>query len=111
MNDDSVTDVALVRRVLARELDTINEYEAMAARAKDPTIQAFFRHLAAEEKEHVAEAMALIRAYDLEQEAKSGAADVRPEHFDPLRRGGAAPSPAADPTRRYTVGSLKGAGR
>lgn len=119
-NDDPVSDVALVRRVLARELDTINEYEALAVRAKDPTIKAFFRHLALEEKEHVAEAMALIRAYDLEQEQKSGAADVRPEHFQggaPARGAVASSTPQASAPRvpgRFTVGSLKslnGAGR
>lgn len=94
-------DVALVRRVLARELDTINEYEAAAKRARDPRVQAFLRHLAQEEKEHVAEAMALIRSYDVEQEAKSASVDVRAEHFTG--------APAASPLRvGFTVGSLKG---
>ncbi len=101
-------DTALVRRVLARELDTINEYEAMAESAADPTIRAFLLHLAQEEKEHVAEAMALIRARDVDQEAKSAAVDVRPDHFTTGTKSGA---PTASPSglpRSFTVGSLKG---
>jgi hypothetical protein len=98
--DDLSDDVAFVRRVLARELDTINEYEALAKRAQDPRVRAFLSHLANEEKEHVAEAMALIRSYDVEQEAKSAAVDVGAEHF----------SGAATQVVRagFTVGSLKG---
>ena len=104
-------DTALVRRVLARELDTINEYEAMAESAQDPTIRAFLLHLAQEEKEHVAEAMALIRARDVDQEAKSAAVDVRPDHFATGQTGrAAAPAAAQAPglPRSFTVGSLKG---
>ncbi len=102
-------DTALVRRVLARELDTINEYEAMAQSAEDPTVRAFLLHLAQEEKEHVAEAMALIRARDVDQETKSAAVDVRPDHFSTGRTAPAqaAASPQGLP-RSFTVGSLKG---
>ena len=61
------SDLARVRRVLARELETINEYEAFAEESEDPRIQAFFRHLAGEEKEHVAEAMRVIELLDAGQ--------------------------------------------
>jgi hypothetical protein len=106
------TDTALVRRVLSRELDTINEYEAMAQSAEDPTIRAFLLHLAQEEKEHVAEAMALIRGRDADQDAKSTAVDVRPDHFTggapaPSRTAPSAAAPSGLP-RSFTVGSLKG---
>lgn len=126
-------DVALVRAVLARELDTITEYEGYARRAASPTLQAFFLHLAKEEKEHVAEAMHLIHQLDGEQRRMWSLADVRPEHFtgEASRAPGpvdaasgasspadGAPSPApvdgapasarSSPPARFTVGSLKG---
>lgn len=117
-------DLALVRAVLARELETINEYEAFAQRASDPTIRAFFLHLAKEEKEHVSEAMHLIHHLDGDQEKQWQKADVRPEHFMGAGHGAhatseASPTPAPDASRpapraphlipRFTVGSLKGA--
>lgn len=108
-------DVRLLRAALARELDTINEYEEMAEQAEDPLIRDFFYHLAVEEKEHVAEAMALIERRDPDQARESREADTRPEHFrgeapraaseeDATRGEGRAPASAA-----WTVGSLKGA--
>lgn len=119
------SDLALVRAVLARELETINEYEAFAKRAADPTIRAFFLHLAKEEKEHVSEAMHLIHRLDADQENEWHRADVRPEHFADGVAGGSAssegtsgrtssrePRPAATAPhllQRFTVGSLKGA--
>ena len=113
----ALKDVARVRRALARELETINEYEELAAESTHPTVRAFFSHLASEEKEHVAEAMALIHAFDSDQLAKS--VDVRPDHF----LGGAAKASnghtsaapsngpparnAPDAPVRLTVGSLR----
>jgi rubrerythrin len=102
-------DVRLLRRVLARELDTINEYEEMAEEAEEEVVRAFFRHLADEEKEHVAEAMALIHERDPAQAAESSK-DIRADHF---LSGGAAPPADAqqapvEPAPRFTVGSLKG---
>ncbi|HLM45051.1 MAG TPA: ferritin family protein, partial [Myxococcaceae bacterium] len=67
-DNDLSTDVALVRRVLARELETINEYEAFAQAASNPEVRAFFAHLAAEEKEHVAEATQMLRMLDSAQD-------------------------------------------
>ena len=116
-------DLALVRAVLARELETINEYEAFAQRASDPTIRAFFLHLAKEEKEHVSEAMHLIHHLDGDQEKEWQKADVRPEHFMGTGHGAqvtaeAKPAPAPEAQKpapraphlisRFTVGSLKG---
>ncbi|WP_257450637.1 ferritin family protein [Archangium lipolyticum] len=68
-DNDLSTDVALVRRVLARELETINEYEAFARASSSPELRDFFMHLAAEEKEHVAEAVHMLRLLDAGQEA------------------------------------------
>lgn len=73
-------DVALVRQVLARELDTINEYEASARAASDPEVRAFFLHLAAEEKEHVAEAVHMLRMLDAGQQAHFSK-PIAPGHF------------------------------
>jgi len=102
------TDVELVRQVLARELETINQYEQAAREAGTELIRAFFRHLADEEKEHVAEAIQLLHQLDAGQRARSDAADVRVEHF-----GGISPSPGGagqpppPPAHSFTVGSLK----
>ena len=101
------TDLELVRQVLARELDTISQYEKASEQAQSELIRSFFRHLADEEKEHVAEAYKLLLQLDPAQRAHFDTVDVRPEHF-----GGspAAPTPAETPAPRshgFTVGSLK----
>jgi rubrerythrin len=100
-------DAERVRSVLARELDTISEYERAAREAGSEEVRAFLRHLAREEKEHVAEATALLRRLDAEQEAAFGEAPADLAHF--LGTGTGAPSPAAPvrPARGFTVGSLK----
>ena len=64
------TDVARVRLVLMRELETISVYEALAREAHGAEVKAFFEHLALEEKEHVAEATYLLRKLDPAQEAR-----------------------------------------
>ncbi|MGQ0506764.1 MAG: ferritin family protein [Myxococcaceae bacterium] len=67
--DDLTTDLARVRSVLLRELETINSYEELARQASNDEVKAFFLHLAKEEKEHVAEATLLLRRLDADQEA------------------------------------------
>ncbi len=89
-------DVARVRRVLARELETINEYEAFAAASTDPQVRAFFSHLAQEEKEHVAEATHMLRRLDAGQEAHF-AQGTPPGHFGESAPGPAAAAPASSP--------------
>ncbi len=79
-DNEQASDVALIRRVLARELETINEYEASARSASSPEVSAFFLHLAAEEKEHVAEAVHMLRLLDAGQEAHFSKPVVL-EHF------------------------------
>ena len=55
-----MSDASLIRTILARECDTVNEYEALAAQAEDPAVRRLILHFAEEEKEHIAEcAMAL----------------------------------------------------
>jgi hypothetical protein len=101
---DLSSDVALVRRVLARELETINEYEASARASTSPEVRDFFLHLAAEEKEHVAEAVHMLRLLDAGQEAHFSK-PVLAGHFQGAITGGqplaappAAPPPAAPPS-------------
>ncbi len=106
------TDVALVRMTLARELETINAYEEFASQAQSEDVRIFLKHLADDEKEHVAEATALLRALDAVQE-HFFQQDVSVEHM----KGGhgaehgpatEAPRSSAAPARpALTVGSLK----
>jgi hypothetical protein len=58
------SDVARVRDVLIRELETITRYEVLASQAESPDVKNFLLHLAMEEKEHVAEAVQLMQQLD-----------------------------------------------
>ncbi|HSP81752.1 MAG TPA: ferritin [Myxococcaceae bacterium] len=90
-------DVSLIRRVLARELETINEYEASARASQNPQVRAFFLHLAEEEKEHVAEAVHMLRLLDAGQEAHF-ARPVAEGHFEGAApRASSVPVPVAPP--------------
>lgn len=57
-------DASLIRIVLARECETVNEYEALAARAQDETTRNLLLHLAHEEKEHIAECALFLAQLD-----------------------------------------------
>jgi hypothetical protein len=93
-----LSDVARIRRVLARELETINEYEAFAQLSTSPEVRAFFAHLAAEEKEHVAEATQMLRMLDAAQDSHF-TQPIAPGHFQKAAGAPAAsPSPAAPPS-------------
>ncbi|HET9450260.1 MAG TPA: ferritin, partial [Aggregicoccus sp.] len=96
---DLLDDLARVRRVLARELETINEYEAFAAASSLPEVRAFFTHLAQEEKEHVAEATHMLRRLDAGQEAHF-AEGTPPGHFE------APPSPPTSPAPEREAAGL-----
>jgi hypothetical protein len=85
------TDMARVRLVLTRELETISVYEALARAAESPDVRAFFEHLADEEKEHVAEATWLLRQLDPRQDADFG------KTFSTAHFRGEAPSTTAQP--------------
>jgi len=98
----TLRDLKFLRSVLARELDTISEYEHMAAEVEDPRLKAFFGHLAKEEKEHVSEAMRLIHEMDHEQLEEWEEVDTREEHFvrGPIthyERAGLVPKGPAEP--------------
>lgn len=95
-DSELLSDVARIRRVLARELETINEYEAFAQASSNPEVRAFFAHLAAEEKEHVSEATQMLRMLDSAQDAYF-AAPIAPGHFQKVEGAPPAPSPAPAP--------------
>ena len=118
------TDVQRVRQVLARELETISHYEALAAAAERPELRAFFLHLAEEEKEHVAEATAVLRRLDAGQDVQfhkpfpashfegpaAPAAEAPPAAplSDPRKALHATTSPPAPHGDTFTVGTLRG---
>jgi hypothetical protein len=124
--NDLTTDVARIRSVLWRELETINSYEELARQASSEEVRAFFNHLAQEEKEHVAEATMLLRRLDPGQESHfqkeyaaahfTGAApaaakpnpveDLRLPR-DPSRTPYAIPAPPSPIASGLTVGSLR----
>ena len=115
------TDVQRLRQVLARELETVSHYESLAAAAERPEVRAFFLHLAAEEKEHVAEATQFLRHLDPEQEqqfqkpfsaAHFEGAPPPPGTGRPLTGARqalyATPAPPSPHGETLTVGSLRG---
>lgn len=100
-------DIARIRQVLSRELETISEYEELARAAESADVRAFFLHLAEEEKEHVAEAVYLLSRLDPGQRSQN-AKDFSQAHF--LGGTGAvsanpdvAPDPAPTPAPRHSA--------
>jgi rubrerythrin len=60
-------DVAILRDLMARELETINAYRSLAAKAPDGQAREFFLHIIEEEKLHVADVLRAIAALDEDQ--------------------------------------------
>ncbi len=109
-DNELLNDVARIRRVLARELETINEYEAFAHLSSHPEVRAFFAHLAAEEKEHVSEATQMLRLLDSAQDAHFAAPFV-PGHFQKAVGAPSGPPSAVSPAASAgpsANGDLKG---
>ncbi len=61
-----MSDASLIRTILARECDTVNEYETLAAQAESEVIRNLILHLAKEEKEHIAECALVLARLDAE---------------------------------------------
>jgi hypothetical protein len=108
-------DRALIRQFIARELETINEYERMAALATDPALKRFFEHVVGEEREHVAEGMHELMRHDPAQ--RSGVdyqvAHALPAAGAPVPLHTPEPGTAASVLRGYvrlTVGGLRSRG-
>lgn len=111
-DDPTTRDLLVLRDTLARELDTINEYERAIEKAGTPAVKALLAHLRDEEKEHVAECMQYIRRLDAAQnrffeidvEQLVGTPQNRAEITAESAR---LPAPGV-PRQGLTVGSLKG---
>jgi rubrerythrin len=99
--DETEEDLLLVRDVLARELETINSYLRLLRSAKSERVRAFLAHITDEEKEHVAEALEIIKELDpvqaalLDQGSHSGRSTNSPSQT------------LAEPPPGFTVGSLR----
>lgn len=105
-------DLAVIRKALVRELETINHYQELHDAAADPAVRQLMLHLMDEEKEHVAELTAMLRARDPVQDrifTVDHAAEIVAGHA-PGRTAPRAPDPVVPPNRTggLTVGSLLG---
>jgi rubrerythrin len=65
--DSKMSDAELLRIGIIAELDAINLYEQLAARANEENIRKVFLDIAKEEKTHVGEFLALLLKIDKEQ--------------------------------------------
>jgi len=74
-------DREILRVGIIAELDAVNLYEQMAAKAQDPDIKKILLDVAKEEKTHVGEFQALLLARDKEQveEMEEGKKEVEEE--------------------------------
>jgi len=118
--DDIEHDLALLRSLVVRELETINHYRSLAERSSEGPARDFFLHIIEEEKFHVADVIRAIALLDEEQAhlldrgfvaghapgeiPKAPSVKPAPESESP------SPVPRASPARtsRLTVGSLRG---
>ena len=91
-------DLILIRDILAREIETINTYQRLLDRAQTDVVKTFLRHITEEEKEHVAEAVELIKQFDQSQAALLGKASHWREQEQPV---------SFQATKSLTVGSLR----
>ena len=66
---DNISDLMLLRDILAREVNTINNYQSLLPQASTSEVATFISHILEEEKEHVAEALNLIKELDPNQAA------------------------------------------
>lgn len=87
-------DLFVVREILIREVETINTYQAMLERSQRPEVKDFINHIVQEEKEHVAEALELIKSLDPEQARLLATGHVERAPKEPNRH-------------PFTVGSLR----
>lgn len=103
-------DVQVLREILARELETINNYQNLLGRARSAEVAAFIDHIIDEEKEHVAESMTLINRIDERQALRFANSDHWRENSEAI------PANKIEETesqqlitseRFFTVGSLR----
>jgi len=106
-------DVILLRDILARELETINNYQNLLAQSRRPEIRAFIAHIIEEEKEHVAESIELIKELDPNQAAlfkdsNHWKDDSISEEPNRLSKQDSSEIQQPNNLPKFTVGSLRG---
>lgn len=111
-------DASILRDIIARECDTVNEYEALAERAASESVRQLVLHLAAEEKEHIAECTRLLAQVDplfaelMSKPLTHALGDLAPAPPPPVAPPVTPPSPAAalpppeSAPLSFTIGSL-----
>jgi len=79
--DKKMTDLEILRVGIIAELDAVNLYEQLAAKAQDKNIKAMFLDIAKEEKTHVGEFQRMLLNRDKQQveELKKGEEEVKKE--------------------------------
>ena len=110
---DNDQDIILLRDILARELETINNYQNLLAKSKRPDIRAFIAHITEEEKEHVAESIELLKELDPNQAAlfkdsdhwREASTSEMPNQTTPQN---SSEVQKTDSFQKFTVGSLRG---
>jgi rubrerythrin len=116
MPDDNLNDQPLIRDLIARELETINNYADLMRRSESEEARLFFKHVLDEENEHITEGVEILRQLDPEQAAildKGGhARSPKPENISipVVTRSSEMREKSLPPEIRneFTVGSLKG---
>jgi hypothetical protein len=105
--DETAEEIVVIRDILIREIETINVYQRMATNTKSPDVAGFLHHIIEEEKEHVAEALELIKRYDSSQ-AQLLASERDWRHASGSKQDSLSPdtdSPLTSHT--FTVGALR----
>jgi rubrerythrin len=105
--DETAEEIIVIRDILIREIETINVYQRMAANTKSPDVAGFLHHIIEEEKEHVAEALELIKRYDPSQ-AQLLASERDWRHASESNQHSILPDQDGPTTgHTFTVGALK----
>ncbi len=110
--DETGEEIIILRDILVREIETINVYQRMAAETNSPDVAGFLRHIIEEEKEHVAEALELIKRYDPSQAGLLASGRDWRHSSETVAKHSAAPQEDASLTRQtFTVGPLRSRGK
>ena len=114
-------DADLLRHVMARECETVNEYLALAEQAQSPEVKGLLLHLAYEEKEHIAvcakELMKVDADHKMWMEKVHAPLDAQGKRLNTSATGDHSPGPtptqsveaapsAASAKPQFTIGSL-----
>jgi ferredoxin len=98
---------ALVRELLARELDTVTAYAEMTERSRTPAVRELLERVTREEKHHIGEAMDLLARLDAGQAAALEALGLQVGAGTPEARGAAAPAAGASKAGGAPAGRVR----